>query len=239
MTSTQPCCPQGSLIVGVATPRRHRNPGFDPHHTTTPIARPRTPPQKATWGLPQLPTNLFARKENLSLACAVALPHAFYPPCRLEGCAPSTHNQPESQQPTPRKGHTPTPPPWGTSRNPPRGLRLAHPAHTSTKNWQTPTTSARSVGHHISTETNRPPPDAKRTHPTPCGAGVSTTHTPEPNQQTETPSIEQDGPCASTMCRTSPSCESTQNPHGVDGCLKQRPRTRQRPFQVTVAFGRN
>ena len=31
------------------------------------------------------------------------------------------------------KGHTPTPPPWGTSRNPPRGLRLAHPAHTSTK----------------------------------------------------------------------------------------------------------
>lgn len=49
---------------------------------------------------------------------------------------------------------------------------------------------------------------------------MSTTHTPEPNQQTETPSIEQDGGTCQHHVPHHPSCESTQNPHGVDGCLK-------------------
>ena len=167
--------------VSIPTTQQHQLHDHEP--------RPQRPPGDSR----NYPPTFLPAKKTRRWRVRSRCPTPFTRHAAWRGVPPHPQPTRKLDNPACEKGHTPTPPPWGTSRNPPRGLRLAHPAHTSTKNWQTPTTSARSVGHHVSTETNRPPPDAKRTHPTPCGAGVSTTHTPEPNQQTETPSIEQDG----------------------------------------------
>lgn len=193
VSCTPPDCPRNQPYRWRGHAAQNRNPGFDPSPPNNTKCTPANPNSNPTHGLPQPPPHPVARCPDLIVGvCGRAAP------------------PPTTTQPTPQR--------WGTSRNPPRGLRLEHPAHTRTNNL-TETNHKREASGHTPTKTNHSPPDAKRTHPTPLRGRVCQPPThQQPTLADPNPSIEQDEATCQHRVPHHPSpARAPETPTGLKG----------------------